>query len=436
MFKLFLFYIFFYLIFCMYNLNFNYNKTIYNFEIKDLNSDLNYFFNEFFKPKIHSNFNIGSPNQIINLFFILDSELIFIFNNSNDNNFNYKISNTFSVEEKLYKFSLIDEINIEGFKCKDILNEFNDFNFIFVNESNEFEKFNNGLIGLKIVGAYQNEKDFNFLNKLKNMNIIKNRIFTIDYENNIIFFGNYLHEENKKYDIKNFYTCKLEFYGNYLDYSIMIDEVNFQNDVLKIKDEKYKFKFDINLNGIIAPNEIKTIYLNNFFHDLIEKGICKEIFYLEKTEFICEKKIKNYFKNFLNLNLYNKELNYTFILNSNDLFLKINNNKYLFLIFFEKIYNWKIGIPFLNKYKMTIDGEKKIIGFYFNKNENVTSNIFLYIIIFILLIIIGIICYKFRNIIINLPRKIRANELENIFEYKTYNNGDIKGDKLIVNENL
>ena len=414
----------------MYNLNFKYNKSIYNFEIKDLNSDLNYFFNEFFNPKIYSNFNIGSPNQIINLFFILDSELIFIFNKSNNNNYDYKKSNTFFKEEKLYKFSLIDENNIEGFKSKDILNE-KDFNFIFVNETNQFEKFNNGLIGLKFVNVYQNEKNMNFLNKLKDLNIIKNLIFTIDYENNIIFMGNYLHEENKKFDIKNFYTCRLEFYGNYLDYSIMIDEVNFQNDVLKIKDDKYKFKFDINLNGLIAPNEIKTIYLNNFFHNMIENGICKEIIYLEKTEFICENKIKNYFNKFLNLNLYNKELNYTFILNSNDLFLKINNNKYLFLIFFKKIYNWEIGIPFLNKYKMTIDGEKKILGFYFNKNENNNnSNLFLYIIIFILLLLLGIICYKFRNILINLPRKMRADELENNFEYKT-NNNENKEDKLI-----
>ena len=413
----------------MYNLNFKYNKSIYNFEIKDLNSDLNYFFNEFFNPKIYSNFNIGSPNQIINLFFILDSELIFIFNKSNNNNYDYKKSNTFFIEEKLYNFSLIDQINIEGKKGKDILNE-NDFNFIFANETNQFEKFNNGLIGLKFVNVFQNEKNMNFLYKLKDLNIIKNLIFTIDYEKNIIFMGNYLHEENKKFDIKNFYTCKLEFYGNYLDYSIMIDEVNFQNDVLKIKDDKYKFKFDINLNGLIAPIEIKTIYLDNYFHNLIENGICKEIFYLEKTEFICENKVKNYFNKFLNLNLYNKELNYTFILNSNDLFLKLNNNKYLFLIFFKKIYNWEIGIPFLNKYKMTIDGEKKILGFYFNKIENNNSNLFLYIILFILLLLLGIICYKFRNILINLPRKIRANELENNFEYKTYNNEN-KEDKLI-----
>ena len=80
---------------------------------------------------------------------------------------------------------------------------------------------------------------------------------------------------------------------------------------------------------------------------------------------------------------------------------------------------------------MTIDGEKKILGFYFNKNENNNnSNLFLYIIIFILLLLLGIICYKFRNILINLPRKIRANELENNFEYKTYNNEN-KEDKLI-----
>ena len=79
---------------------------------------------------------------------------------------------------------------------------------------------------------------------------------------------------------------------------------------------------------------------------------------------------------------------------------------------------------------MTIDGEKKILGFYFNKNESNSSNLFLYIILFILLLLLGIICYKFRNILINLPRKIRANELENNFEYKTYNNG-IKEDKLI-----
>ena len=90
--------------------------------------------------------------------------------------------------------------------------------------------------------------------------------------------------------------------------------------------------------------------------------------------------------------------------------------------------DWVLGNPFFCKYLFIFNSDSKEIGFYSQnindyiieennekKEENSFANIIKKIIIGLLLIIIGIIIGKK---IFGLRRKLRANELEDKFEYK------------------
>ena len=128
--------------------------------------------------------------------------------------------------------------------------------------------------------------------------------------------------------------------------------------------------------------------------------------------FICD--INEKIDDFPIKNFNHKELNYSFEFNYQDLFLKVNN-KFYFLIIFKDIKDkyWKIGKPFFKKYQLIFESDRKLIGFYTGKiKSKINFNWFIVFILFIILIILiifMIIRYK------NLPKKIRAKELNEGF---------------------
>ena len=73
-------------------------------------------------------------------------------------------------------------------------------------------------------------------------------------------------------------------------------------------------------------------------------------------------------KSFPPINFHHFELNKTFILDYNDLFIK-ENNKYYFQIIYSSFSGsyWKLGKPFLKKYQITLDLDSKKIYFYDNE---------------------------------------------------------------------
>ena len=100
------------------------------------------------------------------------------------------------------------------------------------------------------------------------------------------------------------------------------------------------------------------------------------------------------------------------------------------------IKRWKLGIPFLKKYKLSFNGDSRIITYYetFNYNNNTNNNmtkngvdilnknnnnsiIIKIIIIGALLVIFFILGILFHKNIIRLPRKKKANELEDDYDY-------------------
>jgi hypothetical protein len=116
-----------------------------------------------------------------------------------------------------------------------------------------------------------------------------------------------------------------------------------------------------------------------------------------------------------------KEMNYKFDLKKEEFFIKKNGKIYFLIYFLEKnkFSNWILGKPFLKKYQLFFDYEKKKIGFYTpdkKKNDNLTSKLNIIIILIIVIFVLLFILYKFHY---NQKRKRRINEVDDNYNYMT-----------------
>ena len=117
---------------------------------------------------------------------------------------------------------------------------------------------------------------------------------------------------------------------------------------------------------------------------------------------------------FKTLKFFIKDVNLTFEFNSKDLFYKSGNQIY-FLIYFndKKNVDWILGEPFLKKYLIGFDQDKKIILFLndnFEKNNNENFIKIPLIIICIFIFIFFIICFYKKIKIKILKKRKELNE--------------------------
>ena len=120
-----------------------------------------------------------------------------------------------------------------------------------------------------------------------------------------------------------------------------------------------------------------------------------------------------------------KNENFTFEIKPEQLWYEYKNKLY-YLVLVPRIEKeldpfWKLGIPFLKNYDLIFDKDSKTLNVYTQKvsYENKT-NYMKYLIIlfvFVVIIIIVILIVINYNLIKKLPRKKRANELEDTYEY-------------------
>ena len=87
------------------------------------------------------------------------------------------------------------------------------------------------------------------------------------------------------------------------------------------------------------------------------------------------------------------------------------------------------GKPFLKKYQIIFEPDRKLIGVYTKKTINILNVTLWVIIVFLAIIIISLIILIIKRNK-NKPRKIRANELDEEFIYKDISKED---DKLGIN---
>ena len=399
-----------------------------------------FFYFHFANLKLFLNFKMIKKNDFMNKIIVNN---VYVNNKKIEfeikfNDYKIYISNFLIKKENNNNETYFKELNnFDGFKTKNDFNInnklINDINVIAI-EDNENNYYNNNIIGFE----YRTNQE-NFLKQIYNKKIIENEIIFIDFYQNKIFFDYPKNISNIKYIKANIDGFLINFSIN-LDkiYTNLIKEnkINLNNNYSDFIENKFfEIEFNFNLNGIVAPFEFKNYLINNL--NLL--NYCEKISYIENNlyyYFKCKnsKILINNLKN-ININFYNKFINFTFNLNLKDFCEKENNNNFILKILFNEYYNnWILGKIFLEKYPFVFDYSKKLLGIIIKteNNNNFYIKIFYFFSYFILIIII---LFLIRYLKLLKTRKKRTNEIFDGFYYNfsTNKNNINNNNKKIIN---
>ena len=434
------------------------------------------FLSSLYSKKLYLNMSIGSNEEDIKG--ILDMEQIgfYIYENA----YNYNLSSSFMKENKTQRF--YKRNNEEGYISNDTicLNHVNDIiynkyekcednkivSFALLNsnkkeENSIYERYS--IIGLQQNDYFDEKVTPLFIHSLKDSNLIDSHLFSFYFNENemnnefigyLLLGNNSEIKDNDNIEIIKFSTERK--YG-FPFWGITFDQVSIglNNSNISSKDNKYKTFQNTEVELVANLPYILGIYDYNvhvkfyFFYDLLQKNICRYItvpYNPEYSTYVCDSKsdlfIQYYNTKFINLYFIHKDSNTTFVLDKNDLFSYNLNNKsdtqiyflvlfYNSLTYYDKIKRFKLGIPFIKKYKFSFHPEDRVINYYMNKTmnniekedrpkSNESFELFIKIIIIIILLVIvfclGILFHKY---VIKSPKKKLANELDDDYEYKT-----------------
>ena len=477
------------------NIVFPFEITNENLEISKEKYELMSYLNSL---SLYTNILIGNPPQHIKSFIRFDKSGFNIPENAyihNQSNTYKRLSENKKIFDEIEYNGILSSddiilINIDSKYFSTIIQNKNKIydkkyqkvfeNITFINIiTDEIGYKDYGYLGLKFPD--KNKFDIiNFVPLLKDKNIINNCAWTLIFEQN---------NENNIYTIDSFNKIKGylilgdELYNYYpmkylsnISYNITMGfrngslnwETEFTN--IYIKDFKIyissnvEFRPDLSLN--FGSLGFKINIDSIFFSPLFKESIClvnNMTLYPNIMYYMCDTSKKGAnntifdLEKFPDLIFEHKRLEGNFTLNYKELFIQDNRNKniYYFIFVFDrnKIYNLKedrfiFGMKFFEKYQFEFDNDKKLIRYYNilskckninernyqknNKNYKIIIIIGLIVIFGILLFILGML---FQKSIVKIPRKLRANELDDEdYEYKVKNDEKIEEVKLGINE--
>ena len=409
-------------------------------------------FNDLLDNKLIVTFQMGNPKKNIDFYASMNDYIYYLEEGScnseyTSSSYYYTESKTFA-ENKNNKFCgvKLDEYHLGsdsfylyqdiGLKT-DIENKM-DFYYGIKNENkNKNDKRICGTIGFKIANDPFRFYDYeNFITTLKQNKIINSYSWYVHYFDNKInnfdgaiildifnpkFFEDfpYLKKDddyntiNAK-DLQSILAWTFEFDKIYYNY-------NDTNVDIKLISAGLAFETDF----IHCPEAYFASIQKFFFNPLLADKIC---FLIEdRYNYIyCDKqRFEKYKQIFPSLFFKNSGLNKTYILNSEDLFKDCG--KYYFFMIIQPKYGykiWTLGKIFMKKSKFYFDSNKKLIGYFegvdkkINVEKNDSKTNFFDKIKWYIFIAIGIAVGIFiGNRIREKARKLRANELEDNYEY-------------------
>ena len=324
----------------------------------------------------------------------------------------------------------------------------------------DYQEHLGGLIGLKLqektIDQPKPPELTDFIDQLKEKNIINSYVFVLDYKDNdsgTFYVGDYFHDFDESYSSNDFISAKTgKEIQQVKNWEISADKILHNNQIIQ---NKTYIQFYYELGIVAAPQTFREYINSTFFKSYYDKKICKEVVNMENiasfkkyTYIECD---KNGFdkKSFPELIFYNGEMGHNFTLNYEDLFYE-DEKKIYFLVIFPVYYitvdYWLMGKPFIKKYKLFLDKDNKKIGLYLNRqeykpdepnnnnNNNKNKNNTTYIIIIIVLavvLIISIVSLLYYFLVIKRQRRIRANELEENIDYETVGDDQEKNENII-----
>ena len=395
--------------------------------------DITYFYH------IYTYMEIGTPSVKIPLLITDKESVINILSSNYSNNITYNLNNSLTYKlNKNYTSKYDSEGNYISSRESNenfIINN-KQINLNFLVKNNTSEQFLKGSLGLNTF-FYSNQKDliyYNIINQLKKQEIINTYDFSINFNNKNdilskgeIIIGDLPHNYNKNYKEKDYHFVNAKYYYDPYYCSIRINEINYNYDLKKkdkiiyLEDDE-EIELDINIGYIFGSSNFFNIIYDEFFKEYINNNKCIE-YKIQRhyRSFYCDedinlKKMKNLYFQIKNGNIY-------FILTPKDLFYKFKNKLYYLIIFHPyKSTKWILGIPLFTKYLINFNQDKKLIGFYINDKIKDEKNYSIFLKLFIISILVNviilIICLYYK--IVKKNKKIRANELEENFDYSPY----------------
>jgi len=433
--------------------------------IQDTENNITRLFRSLLYNNIYIDLEIGEPKQKIEAF--LDSNSVDLYisdktkNNPITNTSNPNFDDVGCELEDFFDKNKSISLEITKNRTRDLFGSKGNLSYdylYFKNEKNEIFKdrlnfiFYENTIGNRpaVVGLEypRIEEKFNIFTILKKKEIITSYNWMVNYtsedEGNFII-GELLH----KIDPQNYkeedlltghpytYTAMAEVWG------LRMDNILFNGQHFRPYLECY-FHYELNYIEGISNLEKE---LDKYFNDSINNGTCFKKYidypYSPHKFYYCDKeKYKNIMKNFPPIQFIHHEMNYTFNLTYEDLFIE-KYDKLILIIFFSDGYSsWKFGKPFLKKYNFIMNQDQKTVSFYkkhgYPKNETSNNggdnkNKNKYILIFILtgvamiiLVALGIFIGKYI-----FKKKKRINTIDDEYDYTGKNDEEKNNENLI-----
>ena len=200
---------------------------------------------------------------------------------------------------------------------------------------------------------------------------------------------------------------------------------------------------------IICTPDYGEIIYSQFFEKQIKGGNCHQSTLPDKyIYYYCEKKNSFNMSEMQNLNFVTSYLsdNMTFVFEPKDLFYEHNGNYYFLIIYKPDDHitppdsEWNIGTIFFQKYLLAINRDENLIYFYRATHNgtnpttggNGTNKKYIIIIVVLSVVLLGSIGFLVFYILKIKPRKKKANELDDDFDYQSKQNEE--GTSPIINE--
>ena len=407
-------------------------------------------FNELLDNKLIITLPLGNPQKTMDFYASMNEYIYYLEEGSCNRDYtlsslyNYNNSKTFNGSQK-YNFCVVginichlgtdsiylyDNINLKSTKEMDLV-------FYYGYRHDNINKFNGelcGRLGFKLGNSPYRFYDYeNFMTILKNNKIINSGSWYIHYFNdnkngfngaividifNPKFFNDFPFLK-KEDDYNTVYVRDSE---NILSWTFNFDKVYYTYNDTKIDIQAWNAGLAFETDFIHCPEAYYDSIKRYYFNELFNNNIC----FLTKGNYYyiyCDKKSFDKYKDqFPPISFISFGLNKTYILNSDELFRDIGNY-YFFMVIKAKyaLRYWTLGKLFFKKDNFYFDSNKNYLGYFKTNNiqnekkseRNIFDKIKWYIFIIIGIIIGIVIGSKIRE----KARKLRANELEDNYEY-------------------
>ena len=278
-----------------------------------------------------------------------------------------------------------------------------------------------GALGLRLINSHESSNDLSFIYQIKKYANLDSYTFTLKYKNDEegdLIIGAYPHVYDNKFNEKNFLYSKAGSNKNGVNWVLNFDVIRYNNKSVNVGPKKSLINIEYGL--IQAPFKYKNYFKNNFYGDR-----CSEKFNDKRNVTIVHCSSNFDITSFKDLIFELKDIETQFVFTYKDLFIK-ENNEYIFGIVFDedvdaKDPTWIFGKPFMKKYELVYDLDRKIIGLYKEGNESPSEKskvnvVFIILLVILILAVAGLSYFIF--FYLKKTRKSRAFELnDDNFDY-------------------